>query len=114
MQRSGKALQTIADKEEMNFEGSLKYYFCTSFLAKFETKKKKKKCFALPFVEDMTRAKKMAKSFRVTVFSEVYEFVFDDCMKTVEHSKSTFSKSGPRTHFEVLSIKTFQCRFEQF
>jgi len=41
MQRSGKALQTIADKEEMNFEGSLKYYCALVFWAKFETKKNK-------------------------------------------------------------------------
>ena len=88
--------------------------FCTCFLAKFETKKRKRNVSLCLFVEDMTRAKKMANNFRVTVFSEVYEIVFDDCMKTVEHSKSTQKKSGPRSHFPVLMLKNFHCRFEQF
>ena len=62
----------------------------------------------------MTCAKKMANNFRVTVFSEVYEFVFDDCMKTVEHSEKTISKSGPRCPFLVLMLINFHYRFEQF
>jgi len=96
MQRSGKTLQTIADKEEMNFEGSLKYYFALVFWAKFEKKTTKQNFPLLLFCEKMHHANRPRFKHSNPRESQVYDFVFHDCMKKV---------STIRRHRELVQKK---------